>query len=239
MYLRSLCVIAAMTLIAPAASAQEEEDKSPWAGKATLGYLATSGNTDNTSLNAGFEVSYTKNKWLHAFKAAAINSTEDDVTTAEAYEAGWKSERNFSESNYMFGQLNWRKDRFSGYDQQFAQTVGYGRRLIDTEKHKLNAEIGAGARQSDLADGTDESETIVRGALNYAWQISETSKFTQGLAVESGSENTYTEAVSKLSASLVGNLALVASYTVKNNSEVPVGTEKTDTFTALSLEYTF
>ena len=239
MYLRSLCLIVAMTLIAPVVSGQEEEETSPWAGKASLGYLATSGNTDNTSLNAAFEVSYTKNQWLHAFKAAAINSTEDEVTTAEAYEAGWKSERNFSESNYMFGQLNWRKDRFSGYDQQFAQTVGYGRRLIDTDKHKLNAEIGAGARQSDLADGTDESETIVRGALNYAWQIGETSKFTQGLAVESGSENTYTEAVSKLSASLIGNLALAVSYTVKSNSEVPVGTEKTDTFTALSLEYTF
>ena len=45
--------------------------------------------------------------------------------------------------------------------------------------------------------------------------------------------------MSKLSASLVGSLALVASYTVKNNSDVPVGIEKTDTFTALSLEYIF
>ena len=239
MYLRSLCVIAAMALIAPVASAQEEEETSPWAGKATLGYLATSGNTENTSLNAGFEVSYTMNKWLHGYNASAINSAEDEVTTAEAYVAGWKSERSFSESNYMFGQLNWRKDRFSGYDTQFSQTVGYGRRLIDDEKHKLNAEIGAGARQSDLVDGTDESETIIRGALNYAWQISDNAAFSQTLAVESGSENTYTEAVSKLSASLVGNLALAASYTVKNNSEVPVGLEKTDTFTALSLEYTF
>ncbi len=243
MYLRSVCVIAAMTLIAPVAAAQEQEETSPWAGKATLGYLATSGNTDNSNLNSGFEISYTSDSWKHMFVAAAIHATSDvtgvEETTAEAYEAGWKSERQFSESNYMFGQLHWRKDRFSGYDTQFAQTVGYGRRLIDKEKHKLNAEIGAGARQSDLADGTEESETIGRGALNYAWQISETAAFSQTLAVESGSENTYTEAESKLSASLVGNLALVASYTVKNNSDVPVGIEKTDTFTALSLEYTF
>ena len=239
MYLRSLCAIAAICIAAPTLAQEEEKEEGPWAGKATLGYLATSGNTDSTSLNAAFEVSYTKNKWIHAFKAAAINSTEDEVTTAEAYEAGFKSERNFSEHNYLFGQLHWRKDRFSGYDTQFAQTVGYGRRLIDSEKHKLNAEIGAGARQSDLADGTEESETIVRGSMNYAWKISENARFTQLVAVESGSENTYTESVTKLSASVIGNLALVASYTVKNNSEVPVGTENTDTFTALSLEYTF
>ncbi len=239
MTLRSFLIVAALILAGPALAAEAQEEKSPWAGKATLGYLATSGNTDNTSLNASFEVSYTRNDWIHAFKAAAIGSTEDEVTTAEAYEAGWKSLRNFSESNYMFGQLDWRKDRFSGYDTQFVQTVGYGRRLIDTEKHKLNAEIGAGARQSDLADGTEESETVVRGSMNYSWQISETAKFTQVVSVESGSENTYTEAVSKLSASLVGNLALAASYTVKHNSDVPVLTENTDTFTALSLEYTF
>jgi putative salt-induced outer membrane protein len=231
----------AVTLIMLAAPfvAAEEEEESPWAGKATLGYLATSGNTENSNLNSAFEVSYTQGDWSHEFDVKAIHAAEDELTTTEAYESGWKSLRDFSEHNYLFGQLHWRKDRFSGYDTQFSQTVGYGRRLLDGEKHKLNVELGAGARQSDLADGTEESETIVRGAVKYDWQISSTASFRQELAVESGSENTYTESVSKLSASLVGNLALVASYTIKNNSDVPPLTEKTDTFTALSLEYTF
>jgi hypothetical protein len=35
----------------------------------------------------------------------------------------------------------------------------------------------------------------------------------------------------------VGNLALVASYTVKHTTEVLPLTEKTDTYTALLLEY--
>jgi putative salt-induced outer membrane protein len=34
-------------------------------------------------------------------------------------------------------------------------------------------------------------------------------------------------------------LNLVFSYTIKNNSDVPVGTEKTDTFTAINIEYPF
>lgn len=240
MNLRTVCVIAALTVMAPALFAQEEqEEQGPWAGKARLGYLATSGNTDSSSLNSGLEVSYSAGQWVHAFKAAGIFSSEDQVTTAEAYEAGFKSERNFGDHNYLFGQLHWRKDRFSGYDQQFSQTVGYGRRLIDLEKHKLNAEIGAGARQSDLADGTKENETIVRAGLDYTWNISETTSFQQAVNIESGSQNTYTESVTRLSAALVGNLALVASYTVKNNSDVPPPAENTDRFTALSLEYGF
>jgi putative salt-induced outer membrane protein len=38
---------------------------------------------------------------------------------------------------------------------------------------------------------------------------------------------------------IVGELALVLSYTIKNNSDVPAGVEETDTFTAISLEYAF
>ena len=240
MNLRNVYVVGLLVLATPLfAAEQEEADKSPWAGKATLGYLASSGNTDNSNLKSAFKISYTSGDWKHQFGAIAIFAAQDDETTAENYEALWKSERNFSEHNYLFGQLNWRKDRFSGYDTQFSQTAGYGRRLIDTDKHKLNAEIGGGARQSDLADGTEESETIARGALNYTWQLSETAAFQQDFVVESGQENTYLESVTQLSATLVGNLALVASYTVKNNSDVPALTEKTDTFTALSLEYTF
>ena len=228
-----------MLLAAPIIAAEEEGEESPWAGKATLGYLATSGNSETTSLNSGFEVGYTAGNWAHSLTLGAINATQDDATTAEAYDASWNSERNFSENNFLFGRLDWRKDLFSAYDSQFSQTVGYGRRLIDSERHKLNGTLGAGARQSDLIDGTSESETIFRGGLDYTWTLSETAEFTQDVIVESGEENTYLESVTALSAKLVGNLALVASYTIKNNSEVLPGIEDTDTFTALSLEYVF
>jgi putative salt-induced outer membrane protein len=59
----------------------------------------------------------------------------------------------------------------------------------------------------------------------------------ENLAVEAGDKNTYRESKTAVSAKLVGNLTLVASYTVKHNTEVLPLTEKTDTYTALSLEY--
>lgn len=239
MYLHCLYAIFLLALSTSAWSAEDEEQEGPWAGKVVFGYLATSGNTNNSSLNAAFEVSYKVEKWRHLLAAAVINATEDNATTADAVEIAWKSERNLAQHNYLFGQLDWREDRFSGYETQFSQTVGYGRRLIDTDKHKFSVEIGAGARQSELADGSKESESIVRGGLHYVWKLSETASFTQVATVEYGRENTYTESVTALSAKLVGNLALVASYTVKNNSDVPPLTEKTDTYTALSLEYLF
>jgi len=237
MRLRLTLIVAA--LFAPISLMAQEEAKSPWTGKATLGYLATSGNTENSTLNTGVEVGYTTGKWQHLANASAISASENDANTAEAYELGWKSEWNLTDTDFLFGRLEWRKDVFGAFDTQFSQTLGYGRRLIKTDKHLLNAEVGVGARQSESQTGITENETIFRGGAYYKWLFSETAEFRQDLTAESGSENTYIESVSAVSAELVGNLALVASYTVKHNTDVPALTDKTDTYTALSLEYAF
>ena len=243
MLIRSTLLVAALLLSPMWAFAHEEaaaeEDTSPWSGKVSFGYLATSGNTENSSLNSSFEVGYATVKWNHLLDGYAINASEANVNTAEAYGVGWKSERNLSEHNFLFGRLSYRNDRFSGFTTQFSQALGYGRRIINTEAHVLNAEIGVGARQSERADGVDENDLILDGGLHYQWTFSESANFTQDFAVEYGDLNTYLESVSAVTARLIGQLALVASYTIKNNSDVPVGTENTDTFAAIALEYEF
>lgn len=237
MRLRLVALIVAIAL--PVSTMAQEEEEGPWSGKATAGYLATTGNTENSTLNTGFELGYKTDGWTHIVKAKAINSSENEITTAEAYELGWKSEWELSDKSFLFGKLDWRKDRFGGFNTQFSQVAGYGHRLIKSDRHALNAEVGAGARQSEAQDGTEQDETVFSGGLYYTWKFSETASFSQDLKTEVGSENTYTESISKVTAQLIGNLALAASYTIKHNSDVPVGTENRDTYTALSLEYGF
>jgi putative salt-induced outer membrane protein len=214
-------------------------EESPWSGNVSLGFLSTSGNTNTTSYNTSFGILYTKNKWTHALDAAANGADESDAVTAEAYKADWKSSYNFNENNYLFGLIAWRKDRFSGVTEQLSESIGYGRRIIDTSAHLLNAEIGAGYRNADLSDNTSESGAIGRLGLDYKWTFSETSNFEQTIAVEAGSDNTYIESVSAVRAKLLGDFAIVLSYTVRHNTDVPVGSEKTDKMTAISLELAF
>jgi putative salt-induced outer membrane protein len=103
----------------------------------------------------------------------------------------------------------------------------------------LSAEIGAGYRDADLSDGSTEDGTILRGGLDYTWTFTEKTGFDQYIGIESGSDNTYVESVSALRASLVGDFAMVLSYTVRHNTDVPLGSEKTDKLTAISIEYAF
>ncbi len=214
-------------------------EEGPWSGSASLGFLSTSGNTNTTSYNTAFDISYAKNKWTHTFDAAANGADEGDTVTAEAYQADWKSSYDFREHNYLFGLVAWRKDRFSGVNAQLTETIGYGRRIIETPAHLLSADIGAGHRSADLSDNTSESGAIGRLGLDYKWTFSETSNFEQTIAVEAGSDNTYIESVSAVRAKLLGDFAIVFSYTVRHNTDVPVGSEKTDKMTAISLELAF
>jgi len=103
----------------------------------------------------------------------------------------------------------------------------------------LSVGLGVGHRTADLSDGTSESGVIGRGSLDYNWIFSEHSGFDQNVIVESGSDNTYIESVSALRARLIGDFAMVLSYTIKHNTTVPAGSENTDRLTAISIEYAF
>jgi putative salt-induced outer membrane protein len=235
-YALLLCSLSEVALAqAPAAAPPD-----PFVGAAALGYLSTSGNTEATNLNSSLKIAWDLDgPWSHNWTALAIKASTDDVTTAEAYAAGYKATRDISATSYLFFSGDWRQDEFSGYDRQVTEAVGYGRRLIDSPRHVLAVEGGAGAKQSDLITGEELDEAIVRGGLDYLLTISESSSFNQKVLIEQGDDNRYTESTSALKTRIVGNLALVLSYVIKNNSDVPVGIENTDRFTAISLEYGF
>jgi putative salt-induced outer membrane protein len=236
MYAAVLCAAAGSALAqAPAAAPGD-----PFVGNVALGYLATSGNTDSTNFNAALEVKWDlEGPWRHDWTALAINARTNGVTTAEAQAAGYKAQRDFSQMSYVFFSGDWRQDPFSGYDRQVTEAIGYGNRLIETDRHMLALEAGVGAKQSDLITGEELDEAIVRGGLDYLLRISDTSELNQKLLLEQGEDNRYTESTTALKTRVVGNLAVVLSYVIKNNSDVPVGIEKTDRFTAVSLEYGF
>lgn len=222
-----------------AQDAQEQQDEGPISGKAAAGYLATSGNTESTNANAAFELLYERDIWTHEFALNGVMATNDGNTEAEAYAFTYEGRRDLGERGYFFTALDWERDEFSAFDQRISETLGYGRRLVRTDSHELNFEIGAGARQAERRDGTTRDDAIGRSTLDYVWTVNDTTEFSQDLVIESGSANTRTQAVSELRARLFGDVALVLSYRIKRNSNVAPGIEKTDSYSAISLEYAF
>lgn len=237
---RSAALLAAVVLATPALAVE------PWSGDVGVGYLATSGNSESSSINGKFELVYTAKRWRNTLNAAATQSAQEDEATgetrrsAERYTAGDKADFNFTERDYAFLALEFEKDLVGPVRERTSETAGYGRKILTGPAHLLEAELGAGARQTE-DQGTQEthSDAIGRARVAYKWNFSETSYLGETVKVESGESNTSTESVTELRVSLVGTLFALGSYTVRSNSDVPPGTKKTDTITALSLGWTF
>jgi putative salt-induced outer membrane protein len=130
-------------------------------------------------------------------------------------------------------------NEFSGIERRTSETVGYGRRLLHTDTQTLSAQLGVGARQERLQGGGSKNSAIAQAGATYAWQFSKNSSFSEGVVAEVGANNTRLESQTALQVKMIENLAVAISYTVKYNTQVPQGTYKTDTYTSVSLAYSF
>jgi len=257
--------IAVLFLVAIPFAARADEPPTPpsaWSGEASAGLVNTTGNSKTESSNAKGEVIYAQKWWKDTFDATALHTaqtapqtnaitgavTEVKSDTAERYTAANKTDWNLTDVDYAFLSLDWQKDLFGPIEQSTSETVGYGRKLLTGPKQLLETELGVGARQTRTQANPDTTppvlavtanDAIGRGRAAYKYNISDTSNFAETFKVESGKSNTSWESVTELKISLVGKLFALGSYTVRTNTHVPLGTEKTDTTTSISLGWTF
>jgi putative salt-induced outer membrane protein len=221
------------------AATKKAAAKEGWQGSVSLGYLATTGNTDTRSLNGQILAAYKSGPWQDALSLQALQSSQSGVTTAENYYLSGQSNYSFTANDYVFAMADYLRDTFSGYQRRTSQIIGYGRRLLNSDSQQLDVELGAGARQTRYTNNTSTSELLERLAANYLWKFTEKSNFSENLSVDHGVSNTFTQSITALTTNLAGSFALSLSYTVKHNSSVLPGFKNTDTTTAISLVYTF
>jgi putative salt-induced outer membrane protein len=227
-------------LEANAAAAQQTAVKDGWQGSVALGYLQTTGNANTSTANGKALVGYKAGNWQDSILVQALKASQEGALTAENFEADGQSDYNLNPDNYLFGNLDYLRDVFSGYERRTSEVVGLGHRLINSPTQQLDVELGGGRRQTRYTTGFPSSEEWVeRAAGSYLWKFTATSNLTESLSVVHGSSNTLTQSVTAITANLVNSFALSFSYTVSHNSSVLAGFKKTDAVTALSLVYSF
>lgn len=230
---------AALAAAAFAAQAQEEPEIG-WSGLVGFSYADSRGNTDTLAMTGDGSVSYvTATPWRYTGTFNFVNREENNLRTEERYEARGSADYFLTEENYLYGRLSWRKDNFGAIEEEWLPSVGYGRVLLHTERHKLNGEVGVGYRFADLADGTREEGPAATTGIIYSWQISDTAVFSQTARMEWTEDNTYLESESGLRVVVVGDLSARATYRIRHNTDVPAGTKNSDFLTTIGLEYKF
>lgn len=223
------------------ATAQAESGQYPEvSGSVGFGFTSSSGNTDSSATRARADTTLDYVRWRHRFDLSWFRNEEDNETTADRRKGSAQSDLRISERSYLFANANAEDDRFGAFERRYTATLGVGRRMYETPTMELDLEVGAGQRW-ERAQGADdtEDESIARGYGAYRWQFSPNSRLIQEVTVESGSDNTYSESETQIQSRLTEDLSWTLSYVIQRNSQVPEGRDKTDTFTAITLDYGF
>ncbi len=224
-----------------AADAEEKKEKeSPWATTAGLGYVNTSGNTNTETLIFKFDTAYEIERWKHALHFDTLNASADDVSTADRKLLTGQSNYKFRPRDYFYGLFSYEDDKFSGFEYQAKLGLGYGRKIIKTDRHELDGEIGPGYRNYKVDNApSSEDEALLRLAGFYKWKISDSSDFNQDLVGDFGEDQDEWRSVTGLRTSINDSFSLRLTYTVRYLDVVPVGNDNYDRETAITLDYTF
>ena len=250
---------AALLLVLASGAAFAEQTR-PWEVEVELGAIATSGNTETTSVNAKLDAKQNLVKFNNEYIVSALFK-QDDVEqddgskvkekTAEKYLASAKSSYHLSEANrsYLFGIVSHTHDEFGAYRNYSTVAIGYGNWIYANDRINWFAEAGPGyfrgekvVQAENLGDAdTYETEqgALLRLATELEWKLTQTAVFKQKLSVESGSDNTRSLSETSLAASITNAMQMKLACTISNDTKVAPGKEKTDTTTSVTLVYRF
>jgi putative salt-induced outer membrane protein len=221
-----------------------------WSGKGEAGLVIATGNTEATTANAKLLLANEVDKWKHQFGGAALYAdSEDEGTTANRWEVFEQSDYNFSPRTFWFGAARYEQDEFSGFEYQAVLSTGIGRKFIDTDITKFVGTAGVGYKYFETQDSFDEvtgaliapgesdSEAVFRGTLDYDHKFTPTTSLLDKFVVEAGADNTFLQNDLALQGKMTDVRALAVGYSVRHNTDPPVGFEKTDTLTTINLVY--
>lgn len=219
-----------------------------WTGKGEAGLVISSGNTETETANVKLAMAREEGKWKNAFGLAALYASDDEGATAQRWEAFTQQDYNFTSRDFWFGAARYEDDRFSGFEYQAIISTGLGHKFIDSDRTKLVGTAGVGYKVFETRDafddtgvlveeGSREDDIVFRGTVDFEHQFTESTKLLDKFIVEAGADNTFYQNDLSLEVKMTEVLALAVGYSVRHNTDPPLGFKKTDTLTTVNLVY--
>jgi putative salt-induced outer membrane protein len=255
-------LLTCLIVVSLAVPAMAQDQPEPvWKGSLGLSYVATSGNSDTSTLGLDFGLTRKPEPWGLEFRATAIRGEQEGNLTAERYLAAFKGTRALGDRWELFGALGVEKDQFAGYDLRTVVGAGATYKALTGPEHTLKLNGGLTWTREDLvevltdAGWVDQPSYDYMGGilgLDYAWQISQSSKLSEVLNWfpnfdESGDWRAVSETA--LQAAISQRLALKLAYLVRYDNEPalqgtdlagsPIYFDDTDTTTTVSVVVNF
>ena len=254
--LSTLCLLPLVSYAVNAKDAVKE--KPAITASAELGFLFKTGNTKSGDIKAGFNLKHEKEKWrsVVAFNILAKKlETEDDAgdkefeTTDNKWDILGQTNYTIGEEgkNYLYGNLAYEQDKFSGFESQSSFSAGWGRHWYETKTSSFFADVGPGikydvTRATETNAETSSTNLIIQAQALYTHKFNDFVEFKQFFvarqATESG-ENSVYKSETSVTAQLIDALQLKFALRIDHDTEVEPEFENTNTETSMTLIYNF
>jgi len=238
-----------------------------FSASAELGFLYLTGNTHSRDFKTGVNFRFEQGLWSNSLNANLLvkkTEVENEISPGEVVknfnttEQKWKVEAktkyfiNSITQNYIYGDISYEEDRFSGFDSQSSISSGWGRRWYETKMTSIFADIGPGFKRDVEQKATDinhenkdmnsQDSIILQAQITLIKKLTQYIRFEQfaGIkqAIKQGNNSVY-EANSSLTSRLIESLQLKISFNATYNSIVKDELENLNTETSILLVYNF
>jgi len=223
--------------------AEEEEKEPAWVGSLGLSWVATSGNSDTSSVGLDFNLEKKADPWGWVFVGRGNKANDSGVTTAENYLFGARGVRKLSEKWEVFGGLQWSKDPFTGYDSQTVASLGATYIAMDGDRVKLAFDGGLAYTWEDQV--SPDAQVDYLGGLfgvTFEWKLGEKSKLVERLVYYPNFDNSTDwrlTSFTAIEADVNSWMALRFGYDIRHRNQ-PIGdSDKTDTTSTASVVFKF
>lgn len=147
------------------------------------GMALTGGNTDTKTFNLAFDlVRDPKTKNVMKAKATYLRGNQNDVLTLDRAAVNLRDEYTISGRTYVFGQLDYLRDRFKEIIFLWAPTAGIGFKIVNTDNTKFGIDGGAGGIfERNPGTSTSKSGSVTAGE-NLMQRLSSGAAITQSVS---------------------------------------------------------
>jgi putative salt-induced outer membrane protein YdiY len=191
--MRSLYQSAGLTLLwiglaagragAQAVPAPAAAPSGPWTGSIGGGLALTSGNTDTSTVNVAYDVTYDpKTKNVVKSDALYLKGKKDGESIVNRLGFNIRDQYNLGPRVFVFGQLQYLRDTFKAIDYLVAPTGGLGYKVVDTPRTSFTVDGGVGGVWEKNPALDVKTSAAVTGSEHITQKLSDTANLVEQLS---------------------------------------------------------
>ena len=141
----SALVCAALECSSPAAAQTPPLEPKIWTVAVGAGLALTSGNTDTSTVNASYEITYDPStRHVVTSDGLVIRGKTNEELSADRLSLNVRDEYGLNDRAYVFGQNQFLRDRFKSIDYLVSPAGGVGYKIVETPETTVAVDGGIG-----------------------------------------------------------------------------------------------